>query len=38
VASHDAGPAAALGVIVPTGVAYCRADGVWVLPIDTLGA
>jgi uncharacterized protein len=38
VAPHDAGLAAALGVIVPTGAAYRRPDGVWVLPIDTLGA
>lgn len=35
VGSHDA--PAALGVIVPTGPAYRRPDGVYVLALDTLG-
>jgi uncharacterized protein len=34
-ATHSA--PAALGVIVPTGPAYRRGDGVWVIPLDTLG-
>jgi uncharacterized protein len=37
VSTADAGPPAALGVIVPTGPSYRRPDGVWVLAVDAVG-